>query len=153
MTYDMTAFFQSCETMFERTIMHERGVALQEPADLYAAAMDLILKLSSVQAPLEGLQRSIIKQPPKAQTMQRLLRSLSNPSHYCEIGFDTGASALVALQTVAGMQVHSFEGREMPVTVPSHDFLDARYVEQSQLHIGSCCSDIPSRWVDWGQVP
>lgn len=122
--YDMGQFFMSCEQTFVRAIASERAVALATDPTFYASVSELNIHLSNNKVPLDRLQSSIVKEPAKTAILHKMMAAQTGT--FCEVGFADGATSLMALQAMGGGQVFSFEGEEQEITIPAHDFIDAK---------------------------
>jgi hypothetical protein len=125
--YDLAEFLMTCEQTFVRTIGTERSISLMSDSRFYSEFSSLLVHLSDKRVPLERLQTSMGRQPPKTNMLVKLLQSQAgSSSSFCEVGFGEGAATMLALQNLPNSKVFSFDGNEVPMTVPVHDFLDER---------------------------
>ena len=120
----MVEFFMTCEQTFVRAIAAERAVALSTNAAYYEAMSKLNVYLSAKKVPLDRLQSSIVKEPSKTAMLHAMLAA--QRGKYCEVGFADGATSMMALQAMPGSEVFAFEGNEQELTIPAHDFVDAK---------------------------
>lgn len=128
----MSSFFMTCEQTFVRAIAAERAVALSTNPVFYESMSDLNVHLSGKQVPLDRLQSSIVKEPSKTSMLHAMMAA--QRGNYCEVGFADGATSMMALQAMPGSEVFAFEGNEQELTIPAHDFIDAKYVGAGHAH-------------------